>query len=98
MRDMSLSHSGIAKDRGADGTEVPEYLQPPAGMSSELHNVNLCLTSLSLRIHANVRWFDKDDFDVTAARRTAGRLVASIDELQTLIARLHEKSTTMSGT
>ncbi|MBW9116468.1 hypothetical protein JNB88_22790 [Rhizobium cauense] len=87
MPELNNNRDSIPDVRGAERNVEP-HLQPPDGLSSELHEVNLCLTALSLRAHANLKWFDNEDLDFAAARRTAAQLVDSIGELQTLIARL----------
>lgn len=69
---------------------VETHLQSNDGLLLELPEVDLCLTVLSLRAHANLQWFDGEDLDFEAARRTAAQLVDPIGELQNLIARRHQ--------
>ncbi|MDI7865030.1 hypothetical protein MRS76_24235 [Rhizobiaceae bacterium n13] len=66
------------------------HMEPPIGISHEMHLVNLCLTAVALRIHANLRWLDREDPNIAEARRTSAKLVEHINHLETLIAKLNE--------
>ena len=56
--------------------------------ADELHEINLALWVALLRAHSNLRWLERDRPDVEAARRTAARLVESLDQVGKLISRL----------
>jgi hypothetical protein len=69
---------------------VRQHLEPPEGVSREMHAVNLCLSVISLRVHANMRRFHTDDPDIRAARTTATQLVECVSQLETLVGRLNQ--------
>ncbi len=83
------SKSQTTSFRLKSDAEAQLHQEPPEGVSRELHEVDLSLTAVSLRVHANLLWLGKDHLDVESARRTARQLVDSIGELEALVARLH---------
>ena len=57
-------------------------------LSRRLHEIDLALWVTRLHVHSNLRWLDREDPDVEAAKRTAAKLVENLNHLENLIRRL----------
>ncbi|MDI7925209.1 hypothetical protein, partial [Ferirhizobium litorale] len=84
---LTVSHPHMPESRPDVATTI-RHLEPPAGISANMHAVNVCLSALALRIQATMRWFDQDVPDIAVARRTAANLVDDIARLEMHVARL----------
>lgn len=67
---------------------IPQHLEPPAGRSMELHEINLVLGTIILQARANLNWLDEPAFDTAAARRGTEAVLHRARELRMLVLRL----------
>lgn len=73
---------------GAIDQPILEHLEPPTGISRELHEINLLLGTIILQARANFNWLDKPAADVAAAKRGTEVVLQQVRELRKLVLRL----------
>jgi hypothetical protein len=91
---MTNTHSEMRNDevsirvgspRLSDLEKFPDYMRAPEGMTQEMHEINLLITTISIGAHASYRWLRGDLPNTEAARRTSMRLCTQLKRLAALV-------------
>lgn len=75
-------------DTSSADARIPRQLEPPPGLSMELHEINLVVGTIILQARANLNWLDEPACDTAAARRGTESVLHQARQLRKLILQL----------